>query len=322
MLRIHFTSDDLTRVRLAPAADPLWETLLSLHALGGDHPGLHIRHWRAAALPRLGRGTGILARLAPPTGYSVDFLTPPDGCTDLDTGIDAVLATPRQRLRTDLTELAAQRPLPGWAAMLAAGDPETLRGLGHALRAYYGAALAPHWDVIGGSVDADRSRRARALADGGVERLLATLHPATRWNAPVLEVAYPYERNLYLGGRGIRLVPSYYCWRMPVTVRETELTPTLVYPIEHDPGQLPGGRPLSALLGARRATVLAALATPDGRTTSALARAIGGSASTASEHTTVLRDAGLVTSQRDGKHMLHTLTPLGRAILTRSATTG
>jgi DNA-binding transcriptional ArsR family regulator len=320
MLRIHFTSEDLTRVRLAPAADPLWETLLSLHALGGNYPAIHLRQWRVATLPRLGPGARMLARLAPPTGYSVDFLTPPDGCTDLAEGIDAVLSTPRQRLRADLNELAAQRPLPGWAALLGAGDATTLRGLGHAMNAYYAAALAPHWDVIGGSVDADRSRRAKALTDGGVERLLATLHPTTRWNAPVLEVAYPYDRTLHLGGRGIRLVPSYYCWRMPVTVREAELTPTLVYPIEHDPGQLPGGRPLDSLLGARRAAVLAALATPDGRTTSALARAIGASASTASEHTSVLRDAGLVTSQRDGKHVIHTLTPLGRAILTRSAT--
>jgi hypothetical protein len=109
------------------------------------------------------------------------------------TGTMERLSTPRQRLGADLTDLAAERALPGWAGPLAGDDATAPRGLGHAMRDYYAAPLAPRWGVIGGSVDADRSRRARALTDGGVERLVVTLHPTIRWNAPVLEAAYPYE---------------------------------------------------------------------------------------------------------------------------------
>jgi DNA-binding transcriptional ArsR family regulator len=37
--------------------------------------------------------------------------------------------------------------------------------------------------------------------------------------------------------------------------------------------------------------------------------------STASHHLTVLRDAGLIASERDGTRMLHLRTPLGEAMI-------
>ncbi|MBR7678841.1 helix-turn-helix transcriptional regulator, partial [Streptomyces daliensis] len=49
--------------------------------------------------------------------------------------------------------------------------------------------------------------------------------------------------------------------------------------------------------------------------TGELARAIGVSASSASQHTTALRNTGLITSHRHGASVLHTLTPLGAALL-------
>ncbi len=39
-----------------------------------------------------------------------------------------------------------------------------------------------------------------------------------RWCPPVLEVAYPRQtrdRDLYLNGRGLTLVPSYFNWGDP-----------------------------------------------------------------------------------------------------------
>ena len=44
---------------------------------------------------------------------------------------------------------------------------------------------------------------------------------------------------------------------------------------------------------------------------------MGVSLSAASRHATVLRDAGLTTSQQVGPTVLHTLTPLGAALLRR-----
>lgn len=52
-----------------------------------------------------------------------------------------------------------------------------------------------------------------------------------------------------------------------------------------------------------------------GCTTSELARRVDVSLASASQHATVLRDAGLLSTLRQGNAVLHTLTPLGAALL-------
>ncbi len=56
-------------------------------------------------------------------------------------------------------------------------------------------------------------------------------------------------------------------------------------------------------------------AADEGCTTGEMARRLHISAAAASQHTTVLRNAGLLVSQRERNTVLHTLTPLGRAVL-------
>ncbi|MGW0561714.1 hypothetical protein ACWDZ4_14150 [Streptomyces sp. NPDC003016] len=38
------------------------------------------------------------------------------------------------------------------------------------------------------------------------------------WRPPVLEVDHPVGRDLQLEGRGLLLIPSYFCWRRPITL--------------------------------------------------------------------------------------------------------
>lgn len=75
----------------------------------------------------------------------------------------------------------------------------------------------------------------------------------------------------------------------------------------------PGGAPLGRLVGHTRSAVLKAIG--QGGTTSELARRAGVSLASASQHAGVLRDAGLVVTLRRGSSVLHTLTPLGAALL-------
>jgi DNA-binding transcriptional ArsR family regulator len=70
---------------------------------------------------------------------------------------------------------------------------------------------------------------------------------------------------------------------------------------------------LAALLGSTRAVALEALG--QGCTTTELARRLDISAATASHHATILRDAGLISTRRHGNGVLHTVTPLGSALL-------
>ncbi|GGX93312.1 ArsR/SmtB family transcription factor [Streptomyces fructofermentans] len=323
-LRVHFTADDLSRVRVARGPDAMWEIVLSASQLARTEGRAVFGPWRAQTRTRLrglpGPQSRLIRYLAPPVGDFPDFLTPPQTAPDLASGIEATLSTPRRRLRQDLAVLPGP---PGWARPLADGDRNTLAELGEALRNYHRAALAPIWTRLQSLIDADRAVRARALLDHGTDGLLRSLRPTLRWSPPVLEADYPVDRDLHLAGRGLLLVPSVFCHRTPVTLIDPELPPVLVYPIAQPPGwgtrsadRVPDGT-LSRLLGSTRAAALRVI--EDGCTTGELARRIGVTPPTASQHTTALREADLIVSTRHHNRVLHTLTPLGTALLTSNA---
>ncbi|MDI5909582.1 helix-turn-helix domain-containing protein, partial [Streptomyces sp. 12257] len=81
----------------------------------------------------------------------------------------------------------------------------------------------------------------------------------------------------------------------------------------------PGGD-LGALIGRTRAAILEDVVT--GRTTGELADRLGISGAAASQHTAVLRRAGLLLSVRHGRHVLHTITPAGSALLEGTGSVG
>ncbi|MGW7553704.1 hypothetical protein, partial [Streptomyces rimosus] len=235
---MHFTAEDLNRTRIAEGADPLWETVLSLHRLRESRTEPALAAWRRHAA-RHGPGPlRLLLPLVPPRGYFPDFLTPMAGSAGVEPGLEAVMTTPRHRLRTEIGLLAGQAHRPGhgqhaappsWMRSLADGEPAALRALARSLRTYHHTALGPGWPLIGQRVEADRTLRLHALRQDGTEAMLRTLGPEMRWRRPVLEVTYPRDGDLRLEGRGLLLVPSYFCTN-PVTFVDTELPPVLVYP--------------------------------------------------------------------------------------------
>lgn len=325
MLRIHFSSQDLDSIRLARHPDPLWEIVCSLCRLQSREGRIAFDPWRRAAARRIGQGGHsreaalALRRLVPHAAYFPDFLTPPldGGITDLRSGIDRVLSTPRRRLRTELGLLAPGSGGPFAGQALARGDVATLAALGGSLRTYHETFIAPGWSRIGAAVAADIAWRTRAVATGGTRALLDTFRPMARWRPPVLEVDYPVPRELHLNGRGLLLVPSYFCWRRPITLVDESLLPVLVYPIDRtlSPAQAATPAGLVRLLGPTRSALLAETAALDCRTTSELAAAVGISLPTASQQLAVLCEAGLTTRRKEGRHVLYNATPLGLRLL-------
>ncbi len=323
MLRIHFTDADLACVRVAARPDPLWEIFFSLLRFQNRKGRWSYAGWHRAAREALhDKGLApavrkVLLPLYPGGAYFPDFLTPGEASEGLDAGLEAILRIPRRRVLRELNILDQVNGVPSWTRQLADSGPR--KEFVRTVRAYYDVAVSPHSDHIQAHVDADRSVRARALLDGGTDGLLAGLGPYMRWRRPMLEVDYPEDRDLYLQGRGLTLVPSYFCWGGPVSLADSGLPPVLAYPLRHaaarpdEAGDQRSQAPLSALLGSTRAAVLRA--TEAGATTGELARAAGVSAASATRHTTVLRDAGLLTSHRHGPAVLHTLTPTGAALL-------
>lgn len=323
MLRIHFTPHDLQNIRLARHPDPLWELVCSICRLETGQGPLEFGHWRRAARERLskdpsaGRALRPVRELIPSAGYIPDFLTPPVTGAGLSAGLDQVRGTPRPRLVRELTRLADSRPVPNWASTLGRPGGDGLKYLTSALGFTFRALLEPYWAHIRAAVGDDIGLRSRALLDGGTRALLDSLRPLARWNPPVLEVDYPVERDLHLEGRGLLLVPSYFCWRRPTALADPGLDPVLVYPVEKRPLDLARTREdgLERLLGRTRAAVLTEVAGQSARTTSEVAEAVGLALPSVSYQIGVLRDGGLVDSHRDGKYVLHTATPLGLRLL-------
>ncbi|MDG9722904.1 MULTISPECIES: ArsR/SmtB family transcription factor [unclassified Streptomyces] len=330
MLRIGFGADDLNRLRVAAGSDFMWEVVLSLQLLQNRHAALVFDPWRrqvreGLARAGLNRMTRALMEVSPFASYFPDFLTPGPGTPDPDTGLDAVLSTPRRRLRRELARLYPDRPMPPGARRLAEGGSEALHRLGTAVRAYHAVAVAPYKTIIDRAVGADLAKRADSALAAGAEGLLSSYQPELlSWRDGRLECGYPFDRGLELNGRPLTLIPSFFCSRQPVTLAAPELSPVLVYPVPLAPGCLtlpgPGGAPgpgsverLYRLLGPTRARVLELLDRP--MSTSGIAAALHLSPANASRHATVLREAGLVGSVRDGHRVLHRRTRLGEALL-------
>lgn len=318
--RIHFTRDDLLRVSLGEGPDLLHETVISLKILQRRRPGAGLGPWQRWARRQVPPSARLLRSLVPPHGFCPDFLTPLTS-TDFDAGLDALLYTPKSLLRSDMEAFTrfTGRPLPAWADALADGAPRALETVGQAVRDWHQAAIAPMQQYLHAETEAARLSAARTLLTEGLDAMLSRLHPSIRWSSPVLEVACPgLDEDFHLEGRGLRLVPSLFCGRRPGLLLTAE-PPVVAYPIPHntiwspEPDHVGELRPgtLEALLGHSRAAMLRLITVGHGVTTTDLAHRTGVSPATVSHHTTVLRDAGLITTHRTGASAHHLPTPLG-----------
>ncbi|WP_433004011.1 ArsR/SmtB family transcription factor [Kribbella sp. CA-294648] len=248
-----------------------------------------------------------------------DFLTPVSSDSDFATALEQVLATPAETMLAELRPRIESGDLPDRTARL--GDPAALRRLRAAAEAFHAVAVAPYWTDIVASVHADRAARGVTLVDQGIDRVLHTLSPQLRWQASTLSYECPGGADLVItpGGRGVTLVPSYL---VPTpNFMDVGTSPViLTYPISHQPDELSFTEPLGDLLGRTRAAVLAAVV--GGRSTSEVAAVVGISAGSASQHASVLRSAGLITTHRTGSSVRHLVTPLGSDLLSRGVHDG
>jgi DNA-binding transcriptional ArsR family regulator len=295
VISLRLSLADLGRVRLVPRPHPVGAAVLASQAM------------RGAAVP------GPLRHLLPARGMLPDFVTPYAGLSSVEAGLDAIRSTPRRRVRVDVARAYARLPATPWRRRLAAGDRDAVELLATALGSWFDAALRPQWNDL---VTAHRrwvDEVGRDLALSGVDGVLGGLHPAVRWASPVLEMKSWWSADLAGAGEGLVLAPSPFAGPRPRLLVEPGRPALLVLPVP--PPAVPGGDALARLLGRTRAAVLRRLAEPGRHTTTALARAAGISLPSASEHASALRGAGLVSSERDGGAVVHSLTPLGAQML-------
>ncbi|MFI7272922.1 winged helix-turn-helix domain-containing protein [Streptomyces sp. NPDC049879] len=318
--RIHFTVEDLARTRLAPPS-PLQELGAAVRLLQRDGHPSRVSAWRRAALADLGPGARMVFDLIPPAGCAPAFLTSAGTDSPRET-LERVRATPRSEIDTDLARLARQRRLPSWTEDLVA-SAELRRRLYESLDHVYAVLLSRRWTRIADAAAADRGVRTQQALTGGMAHLLASLDPRRiRWDPPVLAVSLlsGFEGDLHLGGRGLLLVPSAFGAIGPGVDDHARPQPILRYPMSVGGPRVnepPAGArsPLASLLGPTRAAVLHTIAGHPGCSTKELAALTGIASSTASEHATSLRTAGLIRTVRSRNSVLHSTTPLGVAVL-------
>ncbi|WP_194815893.1 winged helix-turn-helix domain-containing protein [Nocardia sp. XZ_19_385] len=329
MKRLHFTPDDLLRVRIGAPLGALGETLLATRTLQRGRTPL-FDGWRSEVVTAVPENFGVLADLVPADGCFLDLITPTRGARTMSEGITALHLASREELRREVACVATSEwwprttQLPGWAAHLPDRDNRTLGEVATAIQSFHSVAFADRWTHVQSYLDVAADRMARTMATDGVEGLFATLAPYARWRAPVLEVATRANcQERHLGGRGLVLVPALFVWPEPVMLHSAvdETAPmTLIVPAIRDIadfaaawGPRAPNDALNSLLGRTRAAALQAIA--EGCSTTELARQLGVTPATASEHASILREAGLIESHRQRNAMRHQLTTLGAALL-------
>ncbi|HEX7306259.1 ArsR/SmtB family transcription factor [Lentzea sp.] len=291
-LTILFELEDLARTRFAPAPLPMYELVFTVHSGA----------WDRLLLPRI----RPLAELVRPGRFIPDFFN--SARPDFDEAVRQVLDVPSTRVRDQIASmLGTTSP---WLRSYAAGTPAARQDLKAALTAGFRELLGPHWAQTRQAFDAEvRLRSAQAVAHG-LGSLLGNLHPSISWTPPALHVELTWESEISLHGTGMLIVPVLNGLTRPAVSLFAEPQPLLFYPVT---APQPSGGSLELALGRTRTLVLRALTSE--RTTTELARHVGISLPTASQHATALRTAGFVSTHRNGRSVRHRLTRRGWELL-------
>ena len=330
MITIPLTTEDLTKVRIAPSA--LWETVGSFGVL--LHHGRHTVHapWVARAR-RVLPGTDLSALLAAMCVETAcpDFITPPPDASVATFGdeLERLRATPPEVVLEEVEALVRvekelySRLDPAQERLLEVylKNPDgSLKRLVDTLRRYHDLALAPYWPRIHEHLEGETMKRGQALAIGGVEALLSGLHPKASYGRGTLELDKAYEATIEPAGRGITLVPCVFAWPRVEVLVQPGYRPTLAYGprgvanLWSSSSTASNGTALEAALGAGRASILKGLL-PVPRTTTELAHQLRLSPATVSAHLLRLKAAELVEPHRSGKRVYYRLSCAGESLL-------
>src|SRR5215207_6115565 len=330
MITIPLSTEDLTKVRIAPS--PLWETVASFAVL--LHHGRYTVHapWTARAR-RVLPGTDLSALFAAMCTERAcpDFLSPPPEASIATFGeeLERLRATPPEVVLEEVEALVRvekelfDRLDPAQERLLEIylKDPEgSLKRLVDTLRRYHDLAIAPYWQRIQEHLEGDTIRRGQALALGGVEALLTSLHPKVSYGGGTLELDKAYEAIIEPAGCGIILVPCVFAWPHVEVLVQPGYRPTLAYApsgvanLWSSSSTASNGTALEAALGAGRASILKGLL-PVPRTTTELAHQLRLSPATVSAHLLRLKAAELVEPHRSGKRVYYRLSCAGESLL-------
>nr|WP_218853133.1 DUF5937 family protein [Microbacterium immunditiarum] len=264
----------------------------------------------------------LFAALVRERGYFPDFLTATP-TWDLEPSDEAerLRDVPDDLMRVDLGKVAVRSEGARRRAVEAMlGDlPRARAMIADAWLELWNALVQPVWPQLERILRADIAVRSRRIATEGLASMVDGLHRTVDWSSDGLRVELGFHSEvLDCRGSGIVLVPSVFGQQGCAVITEPPAQPTLFYPAQGVTERWAADAAarvdaLGSLLGPARAGIL--LSSHEWRTTSQVAVDAGLALSTVSHHLTVLRDAGLIASHREGHRVLHLRTPLGEAMV-------
>ncbi|MGH3377678.1 MAG: hypothetical protein ACRDP6_23395 [Actinoallomurus sp.] len=312
MLRILFTANDLASTRFLAEPAPMLEIKFAARGLRRGIRAPWGERWRYSALAAVPRSARPAVRQI---GGHFSWALSPNAVisTNFDEGLETALGFGPQQVREELALFysAPNSGLPLLSRYAIEGDRDAGRVILHGARTTFTAAMQPYWTDVRANHHSELAQHGRLLANRGVRAALTTVLPGASWRGNCLRIDSPQDRTVRLGGRGLVITPTAF-WTGPPLVGELPDQPVLLaYPAPAVLSIRVGTESdsLAAILGATRAAVLRLLFTE--HTTGDVARQLGISAASASEHSAALRAARLISSRRDGKAVIHRATVLG-----------
>jgi DNA-binding transcriptional ArsR family regulator len=326
VIELHLTSAAFGGVRFG--FSPLGEAARSVVTLAQGDPRHHAP-WRAWAWPRLDRvDLGLLLSMLPAGRWFPDLLSPAVVGTDvaLEDQLEELARVEAEDAREQLVDTWDGRPLPD-VLLVALSEPGFGARVADEIDRYWRLAVEPHWDRVRGTLELDVSSRVHRMLAEGVPAMFADMHPEVRMAGEVLRVDKPAHDEVRASAERLTLVPSVFARPRLSLAYTPPATFEIVYPVagadevwDHLATGPTGADGLGVLLGRTRAGVLGLLAVP--MSTTALARRLGQSPATISEHLAVLRDCELVRSWRSGRQVLYVRTALGASLAGTAAPQG
>jgi DNA-binding transcriptional ArsR family regulator len=194
---------------------------------------------------------------------------------------------------------------------------------------FFDECLSSQWDDFQRLAIADANARRRLLHRSGVTAMLRTLTPQLSVSGTTREVkirfgdpATPGPEHAFNARSTLSLTPSYFIWPNAtfVVLRGDGLDARVAYPLSSPESVRPRSsykrlaQRFAALGDPTRVEILDLL-TSRQRSTRELAGLVGLTEGGASRHLSILRNAGLVTSVRDGYFVLYRRTELADQLL-------
>jgi DNA-binding transcriptional ArsR family regulator len=312
---------DLAATRFT--VSPLHEVIISFFPMYICPDQAHTR-WVLDVRARADVDHELLSSLISPDRWIPDFVVPAPMQSRPTFGeqLNQIRATPLETVVADVHAAFANSPLP--SAIKRYGDEPAalLAAIVSALAQYWAVAIAPYWQRMNATLEADVLYRGLQCVQAGPGAALGQIDPRIHWRDGLLtiDVVADVNERVPVAGRITHLLPSVFVKSPTVGVTD-DAPPWLGYRSRRSALTWNNVKPVSSvaiqeLLGRRRAGLLLALDQP--RSTTELAYQSAVTPSGISQHLRVLAAAGLVDRARVGRLVLYSQTELARQLFNGS----